>query len=278
MFSRYITKFKYFILLFTFLSQFEGCVANHDSGLITADNLPALLQILSPDKPSVYFSSVRNVFVSVYYETGAEPETSSILVGVSNWQITIDNLNAAFSNRGYTVSVFVPTTLSEMTEITPENQATWTIPEILSLAAKYQTATSDYTNARFFLAFVKGYLDNNGSPNPNVVGVNISGTPVTIVFKDVVNSSFTLLQKPRAEQITVVHELGHALGMVNNGVPMVSSHQDVANGHHCSNSTCGMYYSVEGSTGLGTFTNAFDDNARVIFKNECLEDFRNFKP
>lgn len=237
-----------------------------------------LLTNPNPDSPEVYFSSVRNLDLQVVYETGAEPEVGNLTSGDPYWSVTTDNLEAAFSERDYTVSVSVPTDLSGMTDIGVIGQSTWTISEILALSAAFKQGKSDYQTAKFFLAFVHGYLDNGGTPNTGVIGVNISGTPITIVFKDVIDANFGSFQKPRGEQITVSHELGHALGLVNNGVPMVTNHQDTANGNHCTNSACGMYYTIGGASGLSTFLGSFSDSSRVIFDEDCLTDFRSYKP
>lgn len=59
------------------------------------------------------------------------------------------------------------------------------------------------------------------------------------------------------EQSTIVHELGHALGFVNNGVPMVTNHQDVAHGRHTTDDQCVMYYLNEGTADLIQFFQRF---------------------
>lgn len=41
------------------------------------------------------------------------------------------------------------------------------------------------------------------------------------------------------------HEFGHLLGLVDLGSSMVSDHKDSANGAHCNNPNCLMYYNVE---------------------------------
>ncbi|WP_411821467.1 hypothetical protein [Leptospira sp. 'Mane'] len=238
-----------------------------------------LSQYNNPDRPSVYFSSVRQFNLQVVYEENASPEIGNFILGGSSyWSVTEDNLKAIFADRGYTVGITVPNLANQMTSIPSQNKTTWTIPQILELANRYQTQRSDFQTARFFLVFVNGYLDNNGTPNTSVVGVNISGTPVTVIFKDVVRA-FPSNQRPVAEQVTVVHEIGHALGLVNNGIPLSSSHQDTEHGKHCTNTTCGMYYEIEGRTSLNNFIQSYFSNSnKVVLKSECLDDIKNFKP
>jgi predicted Zn-dependent protease len=48
---------------------------------------------------------------------------------------------------------------------------------------------------------------------------------------------------------TVLQHVGHLLGLVNQGSPMLSPHKDPDNGAHCSNTNCLMYYGIEINTG-----------------------------
>jgi hypothetical protein len=41
------------------------------------------------------------------------------------------------------------------------------------------------------------------------------------------------------------HEFGHLLGLINQGSPMQTPHKDPANGAHCDNQSCLMYYEIE---------------------------------
>lgn len=41
------------------------------------------------------------------------------------------------------------------------------------------------------------------------------------------------------------HEFGHLLGLVGQGSPMQQPHRDAANGAHCNNPRCLMYYAIE---------------------------------
>ena len=43
------------------------------------------------------------------------------------------------------------------------------------------------------------------------------------------------------EATTVLHELGHLMGLTDNGTPMVEPHKDEGNGDHCDQSDCIMY-------------------------------------
>lgn len=69
----------------------------------------------------------------------------------------------------------------------------------------------------------------------------------------------------RLEAYTLVHELGHVLGLVDNGVPMASDHEDPQRPGHSSNPQSVMYHAagldrvLEGAPGDGgVLTHGFD--------------------
>jgi hypothetical protein len=63
------------------------------------------------------------------------------------------------------------------------------------------------------------------------------------------------------------HEFGHLLGLVDQGSQMVTDHRDAANGAHCNNPDCLMFYNVEaGITGALTSVPLLDAN--------CLADLK----
>jgi hypothetical protein len=81
------------------------------------------------------------------------------------------------------------------------------------------------------------------------------------------------------EQATLVHEFGHAMGLVNNGVPLTSSHQDTQKGHHCINTNCVMYWQNEGVSDLKEFVQSYmTTGSLVMFGPECLKDASSYRP
>ena len=75
------------------------------------------------------------------------------------------------------------------------------------------------------------------------------------------------------EQATLVHEFGHAVGLVNNGLPLTSEHHDAEHGAHCNNEDCVMYYQVEGASAMVDFVlNRVTSGDVVLFADDCLAD------
>ena len=69
--------------------------------------------------------------------------------------------------------------------------------------------------------------------------------------------------------VYMLHEIGHILGLVNNGAAMVTAHEDGDNRAHCTNTNCLMYYTIE-TTGL---MNMLNNNIPQLDAN-CINDLR----
>lgn len=221
---------------------------------------------------SAIYSS-QEVHVVVYYEEGAEPYTDR-LPGVELWNLLKTNLEALF--LGKTVIVKVPVSLSEMTKLMPQSKSSWSANDVIDLSRNYPVTTTDGVT-KFQIFFLKGYADGNSQ----VIGFHISNTRVMAIFKDVIKNSssgpFQIVPK-YVEQATLIHEMGHALGLVNNGLPLTSSHQDEAHGAHCNNPDCVMYYSNEGASSMINFaTKASQKGSTVMFDKQCLDDAQNYQ-
>ena len=93
---------------------------------------------------------------------------------------------------------------------------------------------------------------------PNTLGVSYRNTSITLFGKAIKTFSggYNQVSTSTLETGTLEHELGHLLGLVNLGTPMVTNHADPGNLHHCNNSKCLMYYQAETSQFLGKFTAA----------------------
>ncbi|WP_374078607.1 hypothetical protein [Bdellovibrio bacteriovorus] len=230
--------------------------------------------------PTLYFKSTQRIVVEVYYEPGAEPFTGTTLSGMNYWQILEDNLNAIFQYRSSLPVLVVPRALNEMTALPSQGKSSWLGTDILNLNSQYKQAEPSATEARFYLYFLNGYYNSGSGPTSSVIGVSLSGTPIIAIFKDVVESTGHNPSGPvpkYVEQSTLVHEMGHALGFVNNGVPMATSHQDTAHGAHTTNSNCVMYWQNEGASDLSSFVQQYiTSGTTVMWGSEVLQDAQNF--
>jgi hypothetical protein len=75
-----------------------------------------------------------------------------------------------------------------------------------------------------------------------------------------------------------VHEVGHQLGLVNNGLVMVGNHQDASHGAHDTNDRCIMYWAYEGSGILDALGRGlFGDAPNLGFDAACMADLNAVK-
>lgn len=260
-------------LTLIFLVSLVGCSGSSGGSGGTSTSFPY-------SKPANYFKSTQKIVVDVYYEPGAEPFTGSTAGGLNYWDILEDNLNEIFKYRSSVPVVVVPKALGSMTAISNNGKSSWLGTEIVALHNQTTHTDSTATEAHFYLYFLNGYYNSGSGPSTSVIGVSLTGTPIIAIFKDVVESTGANPAGPvpkYVEQSTLVHEMGHALGFVNNGVPMVSSHQDTAHGAHTTNTNCVMYWQNEGASGLQSFVVQFITNGTtVMWGSQVLADAQNY--
>jgi hypothetical protein len=122
------------------------------------------------------------------------------------------------------------------------------------------------------------------------MAVTLSSSTVVVVFKPVIlmaAPSFSGIALRWIEQSTLVHELGHVIGLVDNGVPRISelhthyessAATDAAATGHCENPDCVMYWAHEGLPSLlNMTTRARTSGNLMLFGQECLEDLKRFR-
>lgn len=224
------------------------------------------------------FSDTNTEFtIKVAFEVGATPNTGAIgLTANDTWDITKTSYQALFQNHTGRL-ITVPNTVGAFTQIADQAKTTWTSLELITLGQSVSPAVPVVSNkATVAIIFVNGtYLGNQ-----NILGIHFSGYGFAFVFKDVVTSvGGTSIDQKYVEQGTVVHEIGHVIGLVNNGVPLTSSHEDAAHPRHSSNSNCIMYWTVESSNSILSFlTNNILANRLNLFEVEVLNDARAYHP
>lgn len=211
-------------------------------------------------KASYYFKQSTRFVIEMYYETGAEPFTGSLPGGRQIMSIFTDNITDILKYKSVTPTLVSPTSLSEMTLMATQSKSSWTAEDVLSLHNQYKSAESTETQSVFYIYFLKGYA----SAGSSVIGFSIKGTPIIALFKDVIASTGNQSTQKFVEQSTLVHEMGHALGFVGNGVPLASDHQDTNNGAHTTNNECVMFWLNEGSSDLANFVTRFISSSSVI--------------
>lgn len=123
-----------------------------------------------------------------------------------------------------------------------QGQSTYSTADVRALEQTHRTRFTEGTTLAAYLLF----LDGEYSPEPNVLGIAYNNTSMAVFVEKIGQYTGGLGQPPPStvEGAVANHEFGHILGLVANGSPMQTPHQDVANGSHCDDQSCLMYYAV----------------------------------
>lgn len=229
----------------------------------------------------IYYKSMSSFTIEVLYEEGSEPYTGTTALGKNYWQLFEVNIKELLKLEERGVSFTYPNELSEMKSVSAQGKSAWNVDAIESFFSEHQSITSTSTTGVMNIAFVSGHFeDSDGEVNTGVIGVHVSGTSHIMVFKDVIDSieeSDGTWVARYSEQSVLIHEVGHALGLVDNGLPMSTEHSDVDHGDHCQSDQCVMYWLNEGKDGLGDFIRQYiSSGSEVLFGDNCLEDAKDY--
>lgn len=220
---------------------------------------------------NLYSIDVTTVLVEVDYASGAEPYTESTL-GSDPWTLFETNADALF---GGTKTLVYPTALSDMGDLGDQGSGPFSRSDVLALSGSSRDQTGTDSQATFHVIFLDGYFeDSDGETRDTVLGVSFGGTSVIAMFKPVIEGAASLdVTRRFVEQTTLVHEFGHAVGLVNNGVALTAEHHDAENGAHCTDDACVMYYAIETPSDVAAFVQQYvTTGSTVLFGDDCLAD------
>ncbi len=224
--------------------------------------------------PTTLFSgSTTSIEVEIDYQTGAAPYEGNAGRLGDVWQISQQNVERIFLKGAKTVRI--PNVVSQWESIGASTAANYTSDEILEIAKVHRGVQSGNGVAAFYVVFLDGIYQDADGPQKDVLGVSIGQTGVLAMFKPVIAQSETVTPgiSKVLEQTTLVHELGHAFGLVNNGIPLTTSHQDTEHGRHCTNESCVMNWSSERLAGALNVARKFiTTGTTIVFDDACLGD------
>lgn len=226
----------------------------------------------------VFDTGVRDLVLHTFHEAGAEPYTGRLGFSFDDtWDISEQSLSALFDSHPER-DVSVPRTLQAMTALPDQGVQDWSLEELVALgnALRPPLASADGDVVNVSIVFLNGLYRGNAG----VLGIHPGNHPFAFVFKDVVRSvGGDAMTQRYVEQATVVHELGHTIGFVDNGVPMVNDHQDAEHPHHTTDEDGVMYWQVESPDGSLALATSLITGARLqLFGPATLLDAHNFQP
>jgi hypothetical protein len=229
-----------------------------------------------PPAATVFGQTTQSVELEVDYAKGAEPATGIVPgVGADAWNLFRANAERVFA-KATPKTIQAPSTLDEMEALDVTGDS-FTEHEILALADAHRTKRSNGSLATFYALWLPGYFDDGHGPQKDVLGITVGSTGVIAMFKgalETANNGGT--QLALLEQFTLLHEFGHAVGLVDNGIHPSSPHRDTSHGAHCTNPACVMYHANEGAAAALAFSRQITVGNQILLGPECLEDIDTF--
>lgn len=142
-------------------------------------------------------------------------------------------------------------------------QSTYSVEDLRSLEAERRDRRPGGDAMVLYVLYLNGRHEED-SGEGRILGVHYDHASIAI-FKDSIDRSGGLLglnlNAADVEKAVLVHEFGHAIGLVNNGLEMQRDHEDEDHPKHSSNQESVMYWAVEntlGLPGLDRIPNNFD--------------------
>lgn len=157
----------------------------------------------------------------------------------------------------------------------------WTFPTLSAFAASVFDRPAEEDTVHLHVLFVDGrYAAPEGS---TVLGL-AWGHRHIVIFKETLEQTCGggALTVPMREQVCAdaerfvwLHELGHVLGLVDNGVVMQSPHEDDEHPAHDRDPDCVMYWAYEGDAVVQrVIGDVTGQEAGLDFCDACLDDLR----
>ncbi|HEY5943861.1 MAG TPA: hypothetical protein VIV40_00140 [Kofleriaceae bacterium] len=220
---------------------------------------------------SVFDPAITNVAIEIDYETGKAPYTGTIIGFGDTFEPTQTNLDRLFAGKK---TLTIPSTLGAMEDIGNVADEEITIDDIFALAAQHRVTYDTDTRRGYYVIFLGGYFADATGVKSGVLGISIGNT--IAMFKDVIDSTNVVLAPNvvrYVEQSTLIHELAHSIGLVDNGVHMAAAHKDAAHGAHCDNQDCVMFWQNDGSGDAAQFAQQkLLTGSSILFDANCLAD------
>lgn len=227
-----------------------------------------------PTPEELFSSLITDVELEVDYENGAEPYTGSVGLSSDVWNLFRVNAERVFEGTGATVSV--PGDLDEMESLGSLSGDEYRVEDILQIASAHRDRTSADGTANYYILWLDGHFHDGAELRDTVLGVSLGDTGIIAMFKPVIETTHLELfpsVSAFVEQTTLVHEFGHAVGLVDNGLPLSTDHRDSDHDAHCAHQDCVMYWANEGASDLSDFVRAYvASGSAIVFGSDCLAD------
>lgn len=156
------------------------------------------------------------------------------------------------------------------TSINPDRSAKYSISDVQKIEQKHRNSYSENKKAAIYFLFVDGEYSENANGNI-VLGVAYGASSMVIFNNSISQNSggFGQPSKDGLETTVCMHEIGHLLGLVNNGSEMTVNHADPSNPQHCDNKNCLMYWQAETNDMVKNFLGTLP-----VLDDNCIKDLQ----
>jgi hypothetical protein len=156
----------------------------------------------------------------------------------------------------------------------------WTFAELDALAAETLDLEVDVDTVKMHVLFLDGrYMAED--PNAVILGLAWHRSEIAIFAETIdqlcrgqVGPGLEERLCAGTERSVWVHEIGHLLGLVDNGIPMLTSREDPDHAHHDINEDCVMFWAAERENAVQKLAMQLQDLdiAYLDFDDACLAD------
>lgn len=229
---------KNYIALFCLVLVYAGCSKNDGNGSSSGGGTSNKLGVGASARDFLSGNIFSTVNIQVQYCPGMQLQQSSLNNLVAFLQAHLNKVG------GVTVTQVAVPSIGKTTVSTSD---------VTSFEDAHRTMFSSSSSIAVYILVADAGYSTSG-----VVGVAYRNTSIVVLGKTAQASSGALGQpsRLRMESTVLNHEFGHLLGLVNNGIGMVTPHEDDTHKPHCTNKNCLMYYEIESSSFLDPFDNS----------------------
>lgn len=213
-----------------------------------------------------FYNNTSSLEIILAYEEGAcnlQPSNKSVYSNAIE-----SSLTKLLKNQN--ISVSFPKNKTQMTSLGSLEQNNYSRQNIINLASKLQVSNKG-NQSTVCVLILDGYYIQNTRIQKKLLGINLNNTSIIAIFKPAIQSSSSqYAEQVIVEESTILHEIGHALGLTNNGIQSLSNHEDLKHKAHCSDKTCVMSWQTCG----GNSGQKHDSMATKKFCIACLADIK----
>ena len=172
-------------------------------------------------------SPYSSLQIEIQYMPGYAIDTASIN--------NLTNFLNTYINKPAGIQVF-------QQQIDASGKSTLQLNEIVSIEKKNRSIFTLSDVIALHLLITDGYYSS-----PDILATSYWNTSTCIFGQAIYDNSGGSGQVTRTWLMSTIleHEMGHLLGLVDQGSPMQTNHRDAANGAHCINPDCLMHYAFE---------------------------------